>query len=270
MGPSFYPAFLFAGFLIFFRQLPVTKWAMYLTQVSCGWHCNSGCWGNFQSRENSIFCLASDWFLTNWLLNIQNVALEKKPFLVWEWFECTMNQLRSSPQHCITSKYIWKMCEAKWDWQNWQFKLLSAVFPIFWELLRSRPCCPGCRTRNFTGNYRDITKQYHSQGAVSWLLTHYCFCQVTSMSNTSQAPCSTALLYQFYWWLFMKLLQQCSSWNEAHSLTFWHWSHTPCTTQVCMADKDSLTAKWITHTKDTVTAMKDQEENCYHFLCTCC
>lgn len=27
-----------------------------------------------------------------------------------------------------------------------------------------------------------------------------------------------------------------------------------------MADKDSLTAKWITRTKDTVTSMKDQEE----------
>lgn len=41
---------------------------------------------------------------------------------------------------------------------------------------------------------------------------------------------------------------------------FWVRSHTPCTAQVCMADKDSLTAKWITVTKDTVTSLKDQEE----------
>lgn len=51
----------------------------------------------------------------------------------------------------------------------------------------------GCR--NFTGNCRDIAKQY-PEGSMSWSLTHSSFCQATTVvtSHGSTLPCCTVFV----------------------------------------------------------------------------
>lgn len=85
-------------------------------------------------------------------------------------------------------------------------------------------------------------------GPVSWSLTHpTVFWATISPAYLQREALCPAVLFvvtgtddSLWSWS-----SNISAKKQGHSLTFWLWSQTPCTTRVCMADKDPLTAKWI-------------------------